>query len=120
MLLVDKPENCTSAHVVGVIKRKFGLKRVGHAGTLDPMATGLLILLCEQATKLQSFVVGEQKSYSGVIRLGIETDTDDITGQVIASNENKLVDSSKSRQEIIGELQNVFSGKINQIGRSHV
>lgn len=84
LLPVDKPQGWTSHDVVAVIRRRFpkGTK-VGHAGTLDPMATGLLLLLVGPYTRRQSEFMGLDKVYSGVIRLGITTDTGDITGKVL-------------------------------------
>lgn len=85
-LLIDKPQGLTSADVVRRIKRAFNIKKVGHAGTLDPMATGLLVLLCGKATRLQSIFLESHKEYEGVIRLGSGTDTDDAEGAVIAED----------------------------------
>jgi tRNA pseudouridine55 synthase len=84
LLLVDKPQGWTSHDVVAVARRRFpkGTK-VGHAGTLDPMATGLLVLLIGPYTRRQSEFMGQDKVYSGVIRLGTLTDTGDITGKVL-------------------------------------
>jgi tRNA pseudouridine55 synthase len=85
MLLVDKPRDWTSHDVVAVLRKLFprGTK-VGHTGTLDPLATGLLAVLVGPCTRLQSRLQGFDKVYSGTIRLGIKTDTADITGKVIA------------------------------------
>ncbi len=83
ILLVDKPEGVTSAQVVARVKRALGGARVGHAGTLDPFATGLLICLSGDATRLSRFALAGIKEYEGVIRLGIVTDTDDRTGTVL-------------------------------------
>ncbi|MBI3299524.1 MAG: tRNA pseudouridine(55) synthase TruB [Elusimicrobia bacterium] len=84
LLLVDKPSGWTSHDVVAALRRRLpkGVK-VGHSGTLDPMATGLLILLIGPATKRASELQGLPKVYSGTIRLGVETDTADITGKVL-------------------------------------
>lgn len=84
LLLVDKPQGWTSHDVVAVARRRFpkGTK-VGHAGTLDPMATGLLVLLIGPYTRRQPEFMGQDKVYSGVIRLGVLTDTGDITGKVL-------------------------------------
>jgi len=103
LVLVDKPAGMTSHDVVARVRRLAGTKKVGHAGTLDPMATGLLILGINQATKLLTFVVGEDKTYIATIRLGAATVTDDAEGDFIeadnlpaaqvAANLNSLVDA---------------------------
>ncbi len=82
LLLVDKPAGMTSHDVVDRARRALRTKRVGHAGTLDPFATGLLVLLVGRATRLLPYVDGEPKVYEAAIRFGAETDTDDLTGQV--------------------------------------
>ena len=82
LLLVDKPAGITSHDVVARVRRATGCKRVGHAGTLDPFATGLLVLLVDRGTRLMPYVEGEPKVYDAVIALGRETDTDDVTGAV--------------------------------------
>lgn len=82
LLYVDKPAGMTSHDVVSVVRRAARSKRVGHAGTLDPFATGLLVLAINNATRLLPYVVGEPKVYEAVIRFGYETDTDDRTGDV--------------------------------------
>ncbi|MBP1582971.1 MAG: tRNA pseudouridine(55) synthase TruB, partial [Victivallales bacterium] len=87
ILLVDKPLDWTSHDVVNFVRRRFHLKKTGHCGTLDPFATGLLVLLVGKATKLQDQLMASEKTYSGVIRLGVETDSQDRTGQVLATHE---------------------------------
>src|SRR5215213_3690717 len=82
MLYVDKPAGITSHDVVAVIRRAARSKRVGHAGTLDPFATGLLVVAVGPCTRLLPYVDGEPKVYRAVIRFGFETDTDDCTGAV--------------------------------------
>ncbi len=83
MLLVDKPEGPTSHDVVLQVRRLTGQRRIGHAGTLDPMASGLLPLLLGRATRLLRFLPHSPKTYVGELRLGLRTDTDDITGAVV-------------------------------------
>lgn len=83
LLLVDKPAGVTSHDVVAMARRALGVRRVGHGGTLDPFATGLLVLLVGRATRLLPYLDGEPKVYAATIRLGIETDTDDGTGVVV-------------------------------------
>ncbi len=79
---MDKPAGITSHDVVSVARRALGEKRIGHAGTLDPFATGLLVLLTGRATRVLPYVEGEPKEYEATIRWGAETDTDDATGSV--------------------------------------
>lgn len=82
LALVDKPAGITSHDVVAVVRRATGARRAGHAGTLDPFATGLLVVLLGRATRLIPYVDGEPKVYDATIRFGEETDTDDSTGLV--------------------------------------
>jgi len=84
-LLVDKPAGPTSHDIVDNIRRHFGLKKVGHAGTLDPNATGLLILLLGRGTKLSEKLMSDDKVYAGTIKLGETTDSYDADGELIAS-----------------------------------
>ncbi len=85
LLLVDKPSGWTSHDVVARIRRVCGTRRVGHAGTLDPMATGVLVLGVGRATRLLTFLVGCDKGYAATVRLGQSTVTDDAEGDVVAS-----------------------------------
>lgn len=82
LLLVDKPGGMTSHDVVDVVRRRLGTRKVGHAGTLDPMATGLLVLGVGRATRLLRFLGDLPKTYEGTARLGVETTTLDADGQV--------------------------------------
>ena len=81
VLLVDKPSGVTSHDVVAVARRALGTKRIGHTGTLDPFATGLLVLLVGRGTRLAQYVAGEPKVYDASIAFGAETTTDDLTGE---------------------------------------
>lgn len=83
LLLVDKPAGMTSHDVVGAARRALRERRIGHAGTLDPFATGLLVLLVGRATRLLPYVSGEPKGYEATIRFGAQTSTDDLTGDVV-------------------------------------
>ena len=83
VVLVDKREGMTSHDVVAIARRSLGTRRIGHTGTLDPFATGLLVLLVGNATRLQPYVEGEPKVYEATIRFGIETDSGDFTGAPI-------------------------------------
>lgn len=85
LLVVDKPAGWTSHDVVGRVRRLAGTRKVGHAGTLDPMATGVLVLGLGKATRLLTFLVGCDKEYTATIRLGQSTITDDAEGEVVSS-----------------------------------
>lgn len=82
ILLIDKPTGMTSHDVVDQVRRKLRMKRIGHAGTLDPMATGLLIILVGKATKLSQYLTSLDKVYSGTMTLGVTTNTQDADGDV--------------------------------------
>ena len=77
MLLIDKPSGITSHDVVNHIRRRFGIRKVGHGGTLDPIATGLLILMLGPATRQAQNFLGASKAYEATLRLGVRTDTQD-------------------------------------------
>jgi len=83
VLLVDKAEGMTSHDVVALVRRKLEIKKVGHCGTLDPIATGLLLLTIGRGTKVQDLLMSEDKEYAGTLMLGITTDTQDRQGAVI-------------------------------------
>lgn len=103
IFLVDKPSGLTSHDVVFKIKKQFKLNKVGHTGTLDPFATGLLIILVGKATKLAFLFDELDKQYSGQITLGQAYDTDDVTGQVL---DEKLVNFTKDKlKEIIQTIK---------------
>lgn len=108
LVLINKPKGITSFSAVARIKRLAGEKRVGHTGTLDPMATGVLPVLLGRATTLSSLMLDDDKKYIARVKLGILTDTDDITGNVIA--ENKVEVSQGDIDNIIQK----FVGRISQ------
>src|ERR1700744_351611 len=83
LVVVDKPIGMTSHDVVGRCRRIFGPRRVGHAGTLDPMATGVLVIGIERATKILGLVTATSKSYAATIRLGQSTSTEDAEGELL-------------------------------------
>src|SRR5213078_2062104 len=80
-LILDKPAGITSHDVVARVRRIIGRRRVGHTGTLDPFATGVLVVLVGNATRLLQFLSGAEKEYEAVIRFGYATDTGDVTGE---------------------------------------
>lgn len=84
VLLVDKPSGPTSHDIVDCIRRKFGFDKVGHGGTLDPQATGVLVLLLGKGTKLSDKFMGADKVYEGTMKLGVETDSQDAQGKVVS------------------------------------
>ena len=84
VLLVDKAQDMTSHDVVAIARRSLGIKKIGHCGTLDPMATGLLMLVVGKATKLQDKLMCEHKEYAGTLTLGVETSSQDAMGEVVA------------------------------------
>jgi tRNA pseudouridine55 synthase len=97
IVLVDKPEGPTSHGVVSISRKALGTRKVGHAGTLDPMATGLLVLGVGTATRLLTFLVGADKTYTATVRLGSSTVTDDAQGEVLTvANPAVLADISDS------------------------
>lgn len=110
LLIVDKPHGWTSHDVVDFIRKTFRLEKVGHAGTLDPMATGVLIILIGSFTKLAQKLVNSEKEYEGVLRLGIETDTADLDGKVITQSQVpqfSMPDIKKVFDEFIGDIEQV-------------
>lgn len=118
ILLVDKPQGITSHDVVDRLRRKISMKRIGHAGTLDPMATGLLIMLIGKATKTSQYLISLGKTYEGTIQFGIETDSQDADGAIVA--EKPLPDDlstervSKEMEGFLGDqyqLPPMFSAK---------
>src|SRR5262249_35235405 len=80
VLVIDKPEGLTSHDVVARVRKILGTRRVGHAGTLDPFATGVLVVCVNRATRLAQFLTGDDKEYIATMRLGFATDTGDLTG----------------------------------------
>jgi tRNA pseudouridine55 synthase len=109
IIVVDKPANITSARVVAIIKKLLGARKVGHTGTLDPFATGVLICCINKATKLARFFLQGWKKYFAVLHLGIETDTQDSTGNII-STRDRINYTEKEIQSVIQQ----FEGSIEQ------
>jgi len=109
-LLVDKPSGWTSHDVVDAARRWLGTRRVGHLGTLDPLATGILPLAIRAATKLAPYITDSRKSYVGSIELGVETDTLDAEGQVLRTHEGALPDEGAVAEALTG-----FEGEIEQV-----
>lgn len=110
ILPVDKPKDWTSHDVCAFMRKRFHIKKVGHAGTLDPMATGLLVLLLGKATKSSMMMSGSDKEYEGVMELGVETDSHDLTGEVIERKPWEGITLDRIREKAIA-----FTGEIIQI-----
>jgi tRNA pseudouridine55 synthase len=108
LLLVDKPAGVSSHDVVNVARRRFGERRIGHAGTLDPFATGLLVLLLGRTTRLAQYVNDEPKEYVGDIRFGAETETEDLLGAVTREAARPTADALRS-------IAGTFVGRISQV-----
>ncbi len=108
LLLVDKPAGMTSHDVVQHVRRMYGERSIGHLGTLDPFATGLLVLLLGRATRLATFLDTEPKVYQATISFGEETDTDDATGTVIRTSPLPLKSAfAKAVESLTGDISQV-------------
>lgn len=83
VLLIDKAAGMTSHDVVAIVRKRLGIRKVGHCGTLDPLATGLLIAVLGRGTKIQDLLMAEDKEYTGTLQLGVTTDSQDADGQVV-------------------------------------
>lgn len=110
LLVVDKPAGVTSHDVVDSIRRRLEVRRVGHAGTLDPGATGVLVLGVGRATRLLQFLEGEDKEYVTEVVLGMETATQDAEGEVVSE-----ADASGIDREAVGSALGAFRGEIEQV-----
>jgi len=108
LLLVDKPTGPTSHDVVSWVRRSTGQRRVGHAGTLDPPASGLLPLVLGRATRLVRFLPASPKRYEGTFRLGLRTTTDDLAGEVVDTFSGSLPDRSRVADEANNGAGRVF------------
>src|SRR5256885_4451764 len=123
VLIIDKPPGLSSHDVVDRLRHILHVRRVGHTGTLDPFATGVLVTLVGRATRLAQFLSGLEKEYEAVIRLGYATDTGDITGKRVHDNEEDLAPAGKatdasrprwSKEEIEAALESL-RGDIDQV-----
>jgi len=108
-LIFDKPQGMTSTQAVARVKRLYNASKAGHAGTLDPLATGVLPIALGEATKTVPFVMEGSKGYRFTVRFGVETDTDDAEGKMVASS-----DKRPTRAEIEAKLPD-FTGEIDQV-----
>lgn len=110
LLLVDKPAGMTSHDVVDRIRKASGIRKVGHTGTLDPSATGLLVLCLGKATRLSEHLTGLDKVYDGIMRLGLVTSSHDLDGETLESHEVPDLDSG-----VIQKYCDAFTGELEQI-----
>ena len=110
ILFIDKPKGMTSFDVCASIRKAFNIKKVGHTGTLDPNATGLMIILLGSATKLSQFLIDDKKTYIANIKLGIKTDTLDIDGNILEERKEIMPD-----KELMIKTLNKYLGKSTQI-----
>lgn len=109
ILVVDKPANITSHDIVDIIREKLNIRKVGHAGTLDPLATGVLVVLIGRATKLSNRLTTSDKEYKVVCLLGTKTDTDDLEGRILRKSSPGNISKKK-----LNEALAKFKGKIKQ------
>lgn len=110
ILLVDKPSGPTSHDIVDAVRGAFGLHKVGHCGTLDPLATGLLVLVLGKATRLSQYLIGDDKGYCGHMILGARTDSQDADGEII-----DRADPSGVTREAVESAFERFRGDIFQV-----
>jgi tRNA pseudouridine55 synthase len=106
VLLVDKPQGMTSHDIVARMRRVFRIKKIGHAGTLDPMATGLLLILVGKATKVSQFLMSMDKEYTGTVKLGEATDSQDADGEIVETKpvpELTQADVEKEMATVMGD-----------------
>src|SRR4051794_22994404 len=108
-IILDKPVGMTSTHAVSAVKRLFTAKRAGHAGTLDPLASGSLPIALGEATKTVPFVMDGRKTYSFTVRWGEERDTDDAEGRVVAESD------ARPQADAVRALLSCFTGQIQQV-----
>ena len=115
VLIIDKPEGITSHDVVAKVRKALHTKKVGHTGTLDPLATGVLVVCVEKATKLVQYLTCENKTYEVQMKLGVKSDTGDITGNIIETDDNISEKLSELNLEKIHETLNTFLGAQKQV-----
>ncbi len=109
VVIVDKPAGITSHGAVHRVRKLLGERKAGHTGTLDPLATGVLPVCVGEATKIASFLAGDDKVYEATMRLGLRTDTQDITGRVLAEHEPRVTEAD------VKAVLAAFAGTITQV-----
>jgi len=107
VVIIDKPAGATSAKVLAAVKKLYRAKKAGHAGTLDPFATGVLVCCLNQATRLARFFLHDRKKYRGTLRLGIDTDTQDLTGRILATRSTAGMKAADV-QAVMARFQGTF------------
>lgn len=110
ILIVDKPKGITSHDVVNIARRVFNIKKIGHAGTLDPIATGVLIILIGNATKKSDELLNDDKSYTATLRLGFATDTGDSSGKTTRTGSVEMLENGAVKDAVMN-----FVGEIEQM-----
>ncbi|AUM62578.1 tRNA pseudouridine(55) synthase TruB [Spiroplasma monobiae] len=100
ILLVNKPEGITSNDLIQQVKRKLKVKKIGHAGTLDPLATGLMVVLINQATKISNYLLSSDKSYVVTMKLFVQTDSQDITGNIVEEEDYRKISKSTIKEVV--------------------
>jgi tRNA pseudouridine55 synthase len=115
VLIIDKPAGLTSHDVVARVRRTLGEKRVGHTGTLDPFATGVLVVLVGRATRLAQFLSGAEKEYEAVIRLGYATETGDLTGERLDRLTTETQRAQRFHREELETALASLRGEIEQV-----
>lgn len=110
ILIIDKPSGMTSHDIVNFVRGRLGIKKVGHCGTLDPLATGVLVLLLDKMTKLSSKFSSDDKEYITTMRLGISTDTQDASGQTIKTARVDSLTAERIKEAVLS-----FKGRQQQL-----
>lgn len=109
ILIIDKPSGLTSHDVVNRVRRAVKIRQVGHAGTLDPLATGVLVVCLGQATRVSEYLLGHDKAYRATIRLGVETKTYDADGEVLVTHEVNIdrAEVEQALTQLVGEIPQI-------------
>ena len=110
IVLVNKPANLTSRDVVNLVSKKLNIKKIGHTGTLDPLATGVLVLTVNQATKISELITSYDKEYIAEVVLGIETDTLDITGNILKETKTRF--TKKEIENVLNKMIGFYDQEV--------
>ena len=110
VLCFNKPAGCTSHDIINRVRKLYGTKQVGHTGTLDPLATGVLVVMVGRAVKASEFLTADEKEYVATLKLGLTTDTEDIPGAVISRHDGEMPDFETVKNAVLS-----FVGEIEQI-----
>jgi len=112
LLLIDKPSGITSFDVIRILRRELGIRKMGHSGTLDPLATGLLIIGIEEGTKELKDLFGLSKEYVAEIKLGVKTDTGDIDGEIIKKDSNLSTYNVERLEKVLNKMVGKFKIRV--------